>query len=205
MFSRSINNMHKGLVFNFNILKVFFKWKLNLYTMIISLFRCGVYSGSIWERMLFNCRETVEKIFRIVEWNFKASLQNICKLVCSYIHNLLVMHFRCLPMSCALHVMFVDKTIRVMWKWFETFLHVLIILIWVGFWENIFGEFFIIKHQSTKHQRKTSMLQIAQNCFAAGKQKEIFWIIKCASTFETVTDWQKVQYVIHVIFEYICG
>jgi len=151
------------------------------------------------------CCSTTEKQLRRYFELCNETLRQVCKtsvnIVCSYIHNLLVMHFRCLRVSCALHVMFVEKTMRVMWKWFETFLHVLIILIWVGFWENIFGEFFIIKHQSTKHQRKTSMLQIAQNCFAAGKQKEIFWIIKCASKFETVTDWQKVQYVIHVIFE----
>jgi len=34
-----------------------------------------------------------------------------------------------------------------------------------------FGKFFIIKHQSTKHQRKTSMLQISQKRFAAKIEK----------------------------------
>jgi len=111
------------------------------------------------------CSTTEKQLRRYFElWN--ETLRQVCKtsvnIVCSYIHNLLVMHFRCLLVSCALRVMFVEKTIRVMWKWFETFLHVLIILIWVVLWKNIFVEFFIIKHQSTKHQRKTSMLEVPQ-------------------------------------------
>jgi len=32
------------------------------------------------------------------------------------------------------------------------------------------------------------MLHIVQNCFAAGKQKELLWIIKPASKFETVVN-----------------
>ena len=121
MFSRSINNMHKGLVFNFNF------WK------------CFSNKSSIWAQWLYHCFgvvsiqvpfenvdcSTTEKQLR---WSFELcneTLRQVCKtsvnIVCSCIHNLLVMQFRCLRVSCALHVMFVEKTIRVMWKWFETF------------------------------------------------------------------------------------
>jgi len=53
--------------------------QLSLSTIIILLFWCGVHSGSIWERKYLSYRKTVWKLFRIVEWSFKASSQNICK------------------------------------------------------------------------------------------------------------------------------
>jgi len=77
MFSNSQNNMHKFLAFVFNILKVFYKMQLSFYTTIILLFWCDVYSGSIWEWKFLNYRETVQRLFRNEERNFKASSQKI--------------------------------------------------------------------------------------------------------------------------------
>jgi len=42
-------------------------------------------------------------------------------IVCSYIQNLLMMQFMCLRVNGALHVISVEKTMRVMRKCFERF------------------------------------------------------------------------------------
>ena len=108
-------------MFVFNILKVFFYMRVSFHTVIVLLLSCGVYSGSIWEWKFLNYRETVQRLFRIEERNIKASSQNICRYCLQLIQNLLMMQFRCLRVSGALHVVCVEQTIRVMWEWLETF------------------------------------------------------------------------------------
>jgi len=47
--------------------------------------------------------------------------ETFVNIVCSYIQNLLMTQFRCLRVSGTLHVISVEKTIRVMLKCFEKF------------------------------------------------------------------------------------
>ena len=46
------------------------------------------------------------------------------------------------------------------------------------------------------------MFQIAWNCFGAGKQKVLLWIIKHAWKFEPVPFAKNLQWGIHVILQY---
>ena len=68
---------------------------------------------------------TTEKQFRVYFELTNETSRQVHKtsvdIVCSYIQNLLMTQFRCLRVSGALHVMCVEETIRVMWKWFERF------------------------------------------------------------------------------------
>jgi len=62
----------------FQHFKDIFQNAVHFFPMIILLFWCGVYPGSIWEWKFLNYRETVQRLFPIEERNFKASSQNIC-------------------------------------------------------------------------------------------------------------------------------
>jgi len=61
---------------------------------------------------------TTEKVFRGYFASKNETSRQVNKtsvnVVCSYIRNLLVMQFRCLPVSGALNVMCVEEMIRVM-------------------------------------------------------------------------------------------
>jgi len=56
----------------------------------------------------------------------------------------------------------------------------------------VFEKIFLVNfHNQTPFHETSKKNKYVTNCsklFCAGKQKEIFWIIKCASKFETVTD-----------------
>ena len=132
--------------------------KLSFHRIITLKFRCDVYSGSIWERKYFRYGETVWTLFRIVQWNFNAGSQNkYSLLLCTESARDTVQVFASewCPVCYAC-----GKSMLVMWKWFERFLTRFSNNNLRLFRKYIFGKFFINKHQSTKHKRKTSMLQI---------------------------------------------
>jgi len=165
--------------------------QLSFYTTML-LFWCGIYPGSIWEWKFLNYRETVQRLFRIEEQNFKTSSQTICRYC-------LQLYAKYAGDSVQVFVIEWYPSCHVCWKKRYKFcenglkisLHVSIILIFVSFCKYIFCTFFIIKHESTGHRSETLLLQIVQDLFDAGKQKEILLIIKRASKFGTVANWHK--------------
>jgi len=95
-------------------------------------------------------------------------------ILCSYIQNLQVMQFRCLRVNGALHVMCVQKTIRVMWKCLRDSLHVSVILTCVcfqkiDFWK-IFNNETPIRKTSKKNKDVTNFLKT----FCCRKTKRFF-------------------------------
>ena len=158
-------------MFVFNILKVFFYMRVSFHTVIVLLLSCGVYSGSIWEWKFLNYRETVRRLFRNEERNIKASSQNICKCwLQQYTESaddaVQVFASEWCP---ACYVCWTNDTsyVKMVWEVLYTSQQYSFACVF----ENTFGKFFTINHQSTKHQRKPCMLQLAQNCFAAERLK----------------------------------
>jgi len=105
-------------------------------------------NASATEKQFRSCLELCNKTSRQVH---KTSVN----IFCSYIQNLLVMQFRCLRVSGALHVMCVEKTIRVMCKWFQTFLTRFNITHLCQFLKKCFRQFF--NNQTPIHETSTKI------------------------------------------------
>ena len=121
IFSNSTKQLAQNLRFVFNILKIFFKMQF-----IFSqwLYYC---SDAVFIQVPFEneSSSTTEKQFRGYFQLKNETSRQVHKtsviIVCCYIQNLLMTQFRCFRVSGALYVMCVEKTIRVLWKWFEKY------------------------------------------------------------------------------------
>ena len=101
-------------------------------------------------------------------------------IVCWYVQDLLMMQIRWLPMNGGLHVMCVEKTIRVMWNCFERFFTRFNNTHLLKFLKVYSLKFFINKYQSTKYQRKHVWHKLLKILSVQENEKELLWIIKHA-------------------------